>query len=172
MPKRTEGAHSWEIKNVGEGPLELWLEETSCSCTVAKLADEKKAGAAAKKSVTVPPGQSTPIEVSWNTKEWISFGQTATLGTNDPKQRSVTLRVRGKVLMPVAVEPSETVAFPSMSYDEGSRSSLKILSPDQAGLKLTKVTTSKPGLVVTEVKPMTRRRDQGTRRPVRLSPDR
>ncbi len=155
MPKRTDGAHSWEIKNVGEGPLEIWLEDTSCSCTVAKLADDKKTGAAAKKSVTVPPGESTPIEVSWNTKEWIAFGQTATLGTNDPKQRSVTLRVRGKVLMPVAIEPSETVAFPSVSYEESSRSNLKILSPDQAGLKLTKVTSSKPGLVVTDVKPMT-----------------
>jgi hypothetical protein len=156
MPKRTDGAHSWEVKNVGAGVLDLWLEETSCSCTVAKLADEKLTGAGgAKKTVKIPPGKSTQIEVSWETRDWNSFGQTVTLGTNDPEKSTITLIVRGKVLLPVAVEPSNTVSFANVSNEETHRASITILSPDQAGLKLTKVVSSKPGLIVAEVLPMT-----------------
>jgi hypothetical protein len=156
MPKRTDGAHSWELKNVGAGVLDLWLEETSCSCTIAKLADEKSTGAGgAKKTVKVPPGKSTPIEVSWETRDWSNFGQTVTLGTNDPEKSTITLIVKGKVLLPVAVEPSNTVSFANVSNEETHRASITILSPDQAGLKLTKVVSSKPGLIVAEVMPMT-----------------
>ena len=36
----SKGSHTWEFKNIGEGPLEVWLEQTSCSCTVATLKDE------------------------------------------------------------------------------------------------------------------------------------
>src|SRR5947209_8441795 len=32
-----KGAHTWQFKNVGAGPMEVWLEETTCSCTVATL---------------------------------------------------------------------------------------------------------------------------------------
>jgi len=96
MPKRSDGAHSWEVKNVGAGVLDLWLEETSCSCTVAKLADEKLTGAGgAKKTVKIPQGKSTQIEVSWETRDWNNFGQTVTLGTNDPEKSTITLIVKG-----------------------------------------------------------------------------
>src|SRR6516225_8017541 len=37
MLPHTKGAHTWEVKNTGPGDLQLWVEETSCACTVAKL---------------------------------------------------------------------------------------------------------------------------------------
>ena len=151
MPKRTDGVHTWEFKNVGEGPMEVWLLETTCSCTVATLKTE----AGEKKKVTVPPGESIPIEVNWETRDWNNFGQTATLGTNDPDNHAVMLTILGTIIAPVDVQPSETIAFPEISNEETHRASLTILSPDHAGLKLTKIVSSKPGLIVTEAKPMT-----------------
>ena len=166
MPKRSNGAHSWEIKNVGEGVLDLWLEETSCSCTVAKLTDDtdkekvkgrepRPAPAGEKKIVKVPPGMTTPLEVTWETRDWTNFGQTVSLGTNDPDRPSFALVIRGKVLLPVAVEPSDTVTFANASNEESHRAAVTVVSPDHAGLKLTKVTSSKPGLIVAETRPMT-----------------
>ena len=155
MPKKTSGSHSWEVQNVGKGDLDLWLEHTSCSCTVAKLEPDKSSEGAEKRRIRVPPGGSTSIEVTWETKTWIRFMQTASLGTNDLDHPILDLSIRGRVLFPVEVEPSETVAFPRISSAETSRSNLTILSPDRAGLKLTKVTSSKPGFIVADVKPMT-----------------
>ncbi|MGP0069876.1 MAG: DUF1573 domain-containing protein [Isosphaeraceae bacterium] len=156
MPKHANGSHSWEIKNVGAGPLNLWVEETSCSCTVAKLSDqESKEKGEAKKTIKVPPGKSSPIDVNWETRDWSGFAQTVTLGTNDPEKSTVYLLVKGKVLHPVEVEPSSTVTFANASNEENHRATLTILSPDRPGLKLTKIVNSNPGLIVAETKPMT-----------------
>ena len=155
MPKKSDGSHSWEIQNVGEGELHLWLDQTSCSCTVAKLRTEKTADGGEKKMVRVPPGGSTSIEVTWETKNWSKFAQTATLGTNDPENSEINLSIRGRVFFPVEIEPSDTVAFPRTSNEETQRASLTMVSPDRAGLKVTQVTSSKPDLIVAEVKPWT-----------------
>jgi hypothetical protein len=153
MPKKTKGAHSWVIQNVGDGELELWLEQTSCSCTVAKLDNGKSGNEGEKKRVRIPPGGSTPIEVNWETREWVRFYQTATLGTNDIEIPAISLTVRGRVLFPVEAEPAE-LAFPAASDEEASRSELTLLSPDRPGLKVTKVTSSKPDRLVAEIRPM------------------
>jgi hypothetical protein len=155
LPRRTEGAHSWEIKNVGRGPLEIWLDGSTCSCTVAKLRSEPAGEGEAKKTVVVQPGQATPIEVSWNTKEWQEFAHAAYLGTNDPASPSLTLTVRGKVLPWVAVLPAQSVTFSPFSNEESRRADLSVISPDRADLKLTKLVTSKPGLIVAHSTPMT-----------------
>lgn len=165
MAKHAKSSHTWEVKNVGHGPLLVWLEESSCSCTVAKLDNklDKKDGArvqrvtegGAKPTVEVAPGQSTPIEVSWDTREWKSFYQTATLGTNDPETPSITLAIRGKVLPAVAVLPTETVAFPVMTGEEARSQEISVVSPDRADWKLTGLTTSKPDRIVVRSRPMT-----------------
>jgi hypothetical protein len=146
-----KGAHTWEFKNVGEGPLDVWLEDTSCSCTVAKLKAEV---GDPNKKVTVAPGQSTPIEVSWEGRKPGRFGQTATLGTNDPANPTVMLTVLGTIIAPVDVQPSETVAFPEFSTEEPHRDTLAIVSPDRPGLKLTRIVTSRPRQIVAEARPM------------------
>jgi hypothetical protein len=154
MPKHAKSAHTWEIKNAGQGPLQVWLQESSCSCTVAKL-DKKGVSDEAQATVEVPPGQSTPIEVSWDTREWSSFTQTATLGTNDPEQPSITLAIRGKVLAAVAVLPSEMVSFPAMTSEDTRSETVSVVSPDRADWKLTKLATSRPDVIVARATPLT-----------------
>jgi hypothetical protein len=155
MPKHAKAAHTWEVKNVGQGPLLVWLEESSCSCTIAKLEQKKGTEAPAQATVEVPPGQSTPIEVSWDTREWNDFHQFARLGTNDREQPSFTLAITGKVMPAVAVLPPEMVAVPPMTSEDTRREKLTVVSPDRADWKLTKLLTSRPDRIVAQATPMT-----------------
>jgi Protein of unknown function (DUF1573) len=146
----TKGSHTWQFKNVGQGNLEVWVEHTSCSCTIAGLKTDE-----GRSTKTVPPGGSVPIEVTWEARKWADrFGQTAEIGTNDPDNATVNLSVLGKIIAPVAVEPGEWIVFPEISAEESHRQTVAIVSPDRADLKLTKLASSKPGLIVAEAKPM------------------
>ena len=66
MAAKVKGSHSWEFKNVGEGPLDVWLQETTCACTVATLKTET---GEPQKTITIAPGRSNAIEVSWEAQE-------------------------------------------------------------------------------------------------------
>jgi Protein of unknown function (DUF1573) len=147
----TKSSHSWEFKNVGAGPLEVWLEETTCSCTVAML---KSAEGGSSKRITIAPGRSAPIEVSWEARKPGKFGQAATLGTTDPDDRSVILSILGMVLLPVEVRPSESITLPDAFAEESRRTTLTIVSINRPELKLMKISSSRPGLIVAEAKPM------------------
>jgi hypothetical protein len=151
MAADAKGSHTWRFKNVGQGPLDVWLEHTSCSCTVAEL---KTNEGEPKKTVTIAPGGSTPLEVTWEGRKWGPFGQSATLATNDPDNASVNLTILGTILAPVEVEPTESITFPEISSEESHRQTVTLISPDRPDLKLTKLASSKPGLIVAEAKPM------------------
>ena len=146
-----KGGHSWEFKNVGRGPLEVWLEETTCSCTVATL---KSAEGEKARKITIAPGKSAPIEVDWEGRKAGRFGQAATIGTTDPDNRSITLTILGTVVAPVEVRPSETIVLPDALPEEARSTNLAIVSVDRPDLKLVKVASTKPEAIITEVKPM------------------
>jgi hypothetical protein len=151
MPQYDEAQHTWVIKNAGEGDLELWLEgKPTCSCTIAKLEHGERA--------VVKPGQSTTIDLAWKTKDFHrnDFSQGATIGTNDPNRPVFYLTVKGQVAPAIGVLPSDTITFPSpISNEETQRARVAIISHDRPQMKLTKWQTSKPGLIVAEVSPMT-----------------
>lgn len=149
----SKGSHTWQFKNVGPGMLEVWLEDTTCSCTVASLKNEK---GEKKKHIPIPPGDSVPIEVSWEAHRWGRFGQTATIGTTDPETPTVTLTIMGTIIAPVDVQPSETVGFPEMSNEEPHRMAVSLVSADRPELKITRIASTKPGLIVGEATPMPR----------------
>ncbi len=151
LPLEGSGSHTWEFKNVGQGELEVWLEESSCSCTVAKL---KGDGKGPKKTITVRPGESTPIEVSWTAHKWGRFGHTATIGTTDPDQAAVVLTVYGLILAPVEVRPSDSISLGDVSNEEQERATLSVVSPDRSGMKLTRLITTRPDLITAESRAM------------------
>ena len=146
-----KGSHTWEFKNVGRGPLEVWLEETTCSCTVATL---KSAEGERIRKITIEPGKSAPIEVGWDGRKPGRFGQAATIGTTDPDNRSVTLTILGTIVAPVEVRPSETITLPDAQPEEARSTNLAIVSIDRPELKLVKVASTKPEAIAAEVKPM------------------
>jgi hypothetical protein len=154
LVSNVKGSHTWQFKNVGRGPLEIWLDRTSCSCTVAELKTEE---GQPQKRVTIPPGGSAPLELTWEARTWthVKFGQTATIGTNDPDQPTVDLAIVGRIIAPVTAEPSETVSFSEISAEEPHRQTIAIVSYDRPEVKLTRVLSSKAGLIVAEARPMT-----------------
>jgi hypothetical protein len=150
MAQHSVGKHTWNIKNGGEADLELWMEgKPTCSCTIAKLENGQKA--------VVKPGEATPIELEWNTKDFErdNYSQGATFGTNDPDRPTFHLTVAGKVAPAVIVYPPQMIEFQTISNEETHQAQIAVFSPDRPGMKLTKLTTSKPGLIVAEAAPMT-----------------
>ena len=149
MSQHDKGMHTWRIKNTGEANLELWMEgKPTCSCTIAKLENNKKA--------MVEPGKSTTIDLEWNTKDFHDdYSQGATFGSNDPRLPIFHLTIKGKVHPPVVVYPPEMIQFPTISNEETHRRFIAVFSPDRPELKVLKVLTSKPNLIVATAKPLT-----------------
>ena len=149
MPQQDKGMHTWRIKNIGEKDLELWMEgKPTCSCTIAKLEHNQKA--------VVEPGKSTTIDLEWNTKDFHDdYSQGATFGTNDPRRPTFHLTIKGVVHPPVIVYPPEMIQFTTISNEETHKRMIAVFSKDRPETKVTKVTSSKPGLIVAEFKPLT-----------------
>jgi len=153
MAQLSEGRHSWEFKNVGDADLELWLESSTCSCTIAKL---KSADGEGKPRVVLKPNESTPIELEWQTKLFRdAFHKGATIGTNDPTRPSVPIYVDGKVYPPVITIPNDAVSFASVSNEEPNVVKIAVFSADRPDLKIEKLTTSRPEFLVARPRPLT-----------------
>ena len=149
MSQHDKGMHTWRIKNQGEADLELWMiGKPTCSCTIAKLEGNQKA--------TVQPGKSTTIDLEWNTKEFHDdYSQGAEFGTNDPLHPTFHLSIKGTVHPPIVVYPPEMVQFPRISNEEPHKRMIAVYSPDLPKTKVTKVTSSKPDLIVATTRPLT-----------------
>jgi hypothetical protein len=149
MSQKSKAKHSWKITNKGDGDLELWLDgKTSCSCTIASLGEGKKE--------VVKPGESKNIDLDWDTKTFKDeYIQTATIGTNDLRRPTFTLQVKGKVFPPVVVLPPDILTFGPISNEEPHKQMVAVFSPDRPAMKIKKVTSSRPGLIVAKIIPLT-----------------
>ena len=156
MSQMRKGSHTWEIKNSGDGELEMWMDHSTCSCTIAKLAT-KDAEGKEKPHVHVKPNGTTLIDLEWDTKTFpeTAYHKSATIGTNDPSRRLFSLDVKGKVFPPVIVYPPEMITLNGISNEEVTRSTLAVFSMDMATMKITKITTSRPAFFVTKNEPLT-----------------
>lgn len=87
MDPETKGQHGFLIRNVGDGALTIKVKRTSCKCTVGGV----------ERNV-VGPGETTYVVLEWNTGHTlVDYEQTATIETNDPKNREIDLRVKGLI---------------------------------------------------------------------------
>lgn len=153
MSQRTTGTHSWTFRNAGDADLEIWLGGTTCKCTVAKLAELKESGGRIK----LKPGETTSIDLEWDSKEVDgAFNQEAKINTNDPERPMIPLIAKGAVHPAIIVVPKDRVAaMTNVSSDEPKRVSVALFAPEQPDLKILKIATSKPELIVVEPKPFT-----------------
>jgi hypothetical protein len=88
MPQESKGSHDWEIKNVGDGTLELWLQRWTTFGNLPKLPGK----------VTVEPDDSFRIHLNWETKHLRSpYSKGAVIGTNDPKLPEIRIAVKGNI---------------------------------------------------------------------------
>ncbi len=99
MEKGEKLSHSFVIKNVGDDVLTLQKPKTSCKCTSSNAGDER-----------VRPGATTEIELSWEPHSFTpNFRQTATLDTNDPTHKLLTLQIHGRVIQSIRAAPEDIV---------------------------------------------------------------
>jgi len=97
MKRGTSRSHGFRFKNVGLGPLELAVKGSTCKCTIGSL----------EKSV-LAPGEESTVSLKWTAEGNLTdFSQTATIGTNDPRQLEVQLSIRGKIGQNCVIEPRE-----------------------------------------------------------------
>jgi hypothetical protein len=153
MAQLSEGRHTWEFKNVGAADLLLWLEGSTCSCTIAKLNSKR---GEEKKTVAVKPNESTTIDLEWQTKVFRDeYTKGATIGTNDPDRPSIQLNVHGQVYPPVIVLPGETITFSAVSNEEINESKLVVFSVDRPELKIKNMVSSRPEFLIPRLRVLT-----------------
>ncbi len=157
MSQHRKSSHVWEIKNAGDADLQMWLVESTCSCTIGKLAvtgEGAKEGGQPK--VYVKPNETTPITLEWDTKTFpTSYSQGVTIGTNDPAKPTFMLSVKGAVYPPVQVYPAEGINLPAISNEEVTGTMVAVYSMDMPNMKVTKASTGRPDLFKASYKPMT-----------------
>ena len=148
MRHKDKGHRKWTFRNKGEGDLLLTMVSSTCKCTVASLKDGKTA--------TLKPGESTEVELEWETKTIGDFGQSATIGTNDPEHPTFDLAVQGTVRPAVMVYPSDdTINFLEITNDaEDHRGRAGVYTADTDDFEVTGMESSKPGVILVEKEPM------------------
>ncbi len=169
MPQATEGKHEWTIVNKGSAPVKLTEGGTTCSCTNGSI---PKGG-----SVTLEPGQTFAMVVTWNTKTWSHFHQTASvLVSNDPEHPKLEFVIDGEARPPIVTLPSEArLDFSSVGNDAPNPHFIGLASFDRPGMKVTAVKAN-PELFKTEIQPMTAdeckgmKVDKGTKIVVSIKP--
>jgi hypothetical protein len=149
-----KGEHQWTFTNEGKGVLEVRGSTVSCSCMSSDFFEgpEKKTG----KLVKIQPGESKVITVNFDTKKWTNYNQYVTLATNDPDLPTLNLTITG-VVKPaiVTMPPDPSVSFASVGNEEPAHRRLMLGSPDHPEIKITKIISSNPDLIVGESQELT-----------------
>ena len=120
------GKHQFVLKNTGTADLTVSVEETSCKCTAANLGND-----------TVKPGESTVIDVTWKTADYMGdYTQKVLIRTNDPDMMMVELEVRGKIVADARAMPSE-LTFANIPRGYTAQAQTKIACYKNPPLEIT-----------------------------------
>jgi hypothetical protein len=126
MERGRERSHDSVIRNTGSAPLTLRAGPTSCKCTLSEV----KAG-------VVAPGDSTHAHVEWSAK--VDHGPlrvTATIITNDPRQREVELTIDGEIVNASGVEPTD-FGFDKVAVGETKTAEVYVMAMLQDKLEIS-----------------------------------
>lgn len=129
-----------ELRNTGTDTLVLGDPKPSCGCTAAPL--EKK---------NLAPGESTYVNVTLNLSPTAS-GVTEkglTITSNDPKQSSISMKLKADVFRTVSVEPPY-LTFNNPSVGKQSTAKARIKNSSDKDLTITSVDS--PGEITLNVK--------------------
>jgi hypothetical protein len=101
MERFAKMQHTFQLKSVGESPLELSPSLTTCKCTVSLVSRR-----------VLNTGEISDITVEWTGQTMMDstvFAQTVQVNTNDPDHPIVRLGIKGYVTETVRALPSELV---------------------------------------------------------------
>jgi len=150
MPQETTGEKVWTITNEGPGDLLLKKGPSTCSCTIVNFKNSD--------SAVLKPKESTEIRLTWETRSNNGkYSKGASILTNDPEHPKLDFTVEGTVRPAVVLfPPSPTVNFLTISNaEEDHKYKIGVASPDKRDMKITKLTSSRPDLIIAEEQPLT-----------------
>ena len=111
------GNKVFKIKNVGNEPMTLRVGNSTCKCTIGKLASDK-----------LMPGEQTDINIEWTVKsDKTEFEQRAQIITNDPNKVAIDLRIMGNILRKIEYSPPK-IMFGDVPAGQGFDINTKIYS--------------------------------------------
>jgi hypothetical protein len=133
MERSTSMKHAFQIRNVGDAPLNLEVASTTCKCTVGDL--EKS---------DLAPGETTEVELEWTAKTNAGpFRHGATIGTNDPLNSRIEFTVEGEVVESTSLQPPELL-FGTVSKNGSKTATIYLVSNLQEKAEITKYEFSDP----------------------------
>lgn len=99
IERGTSMSHAFKVSNLGDQPLKIEVESTTCKCTVGDLEDN-----------VIGPGEESEVMLEWVAKTPPGpFRHGAVISTNDPTQSSIDLTVEGQVVESTAMYPAELI---------------------------------------------------------------
>jgi antitoxin (DNA-binding transcriptional repressor) of toxin-antitoxin stability system len=109
---------AFTLKNAGDYPLVIAKADSSCTCTLANIAED-----------AIGPDQTAQVELEW-TARWSPtagnrFRHWAKLQTNDPDRPLVTLTVQGDLTAPIVAAPP-TVTFTRLAKSQTATAQLRL----------------------------------------------
>ncbi|NOZ41193.1 MAG: DUF1573 domain-containing protein [Planctomycetes bacterium] len=117
IERGTSMSHVFKIRNVGQMPLHVEVESTTCKCTVGDLSKND-----------IGPNEESEVLLEWVAKTGPGpFRHGAVLSTNDPTQSSINLTVEGQVVESTAMSPSELI-FGTVRKGESPSATLYLMS--------------------------------------------
>ncbi len=130
LDSHATGRHNFVFRNVGEGVLKLTKGDTTCKCAASLLGDDEN-------EVEVAPGGATEVTLQWKGKGFSGpFHQSATIHTNDPERRRITLTISGRIIKAVDTSPSELV-LTGVSAGEAATGEIKLFGYQRDPLEIT-----------------------------------
>ena len=113
------GRHPFVFTNTGNEPLVLSQGRSTCGCCTCVCAAQLPQGA-------ISPGRSAKVTLEWKSKLYVGpFRQTATILTNDPDRREVTLLIVGRFAGPVGVVPLQ-LSFNSLRTGHAATADVRL----------------------------------------------
>lgn len=136
MDKGESKSHTFVLKNVGDGPLQLKLLETSCKCTLADF-----------DFAVLQPGETKDVTLEWKSPDYVeSFSQNARIQTSDADRRQLELKVMGKIVVPIRPYP-EAIAMGQFQVSDGFEVSINVYAFKAESLKVVGYEWMEPGNV-------------------------
>ena len=135
--------HTFKLKNIGKGRLNISRVKTSCGCTAASPTKN-----------TLAPGEEAEISVGFDTHFQKGHQvRTITAFTNDPDTPEAVMTMQGMVKQQVSATPSE-VSFGKVK--QGTEVTKEVIVSDLTMRKdpftVSNVTNSNPGIKVEQAK--------------------
>lgn len=143
MDSHLTGKHAFVFRNVGKAPLKLVAGPTTCKCTLSDIGDG-----------SIPPGGAGEVTLEWHGRDFVGpFSQTATIKTNDPRNLTVELKVRGEMIAKARLVP-DSLLFNSATAGQAAHGSVKLLGYGDKPWEITRSEVDEPEGVEVSYSPL------------------